>query len=108
MEKTMNTNKITIYVTIIAILLIISVPTIYKVVKTNHEKLYLVTEKLVIENAEKCIYEKKCNKNKVTLRDLYEKGYLKDEVIDPVSKTVYSKESYVLIKKDSSTFYPTV
>ena len=41
----MNINKIVIYVTIISSFLIISIPTFYKIIKTNEEKLYIVNEK---------------------------------------------------------------
>lgn len=102
----MNTNKIVVYITIIAILIIVGVPTFYKVVKDNHEKLYIVTNKLVIESAERCYYEEKCENEKVTLKELYEKEYIKKEVIDPVSKIVYDEMSYVEIKEKDSTFFP--
>ena len=52
----MNINKIVIYVTIISMFLIISIPTFYKIVYTNEEKLYLVNEKKVTESAYKCYY----------------------------------------------------
>ena len=63
----MNTNKIVIYVTIIAITLIIFVPTFYKVVSINQQRLNEVNEKLVTENAFRCYYEGKCQNNIVTL-----------------------------------------
>ena len=50
----MNTNKIVIYVTIIAITLIIAVPTLYKVVSINQYRLNEVNEKLVTESAFRC------------------------------------------------------
>lgn len=53
----MNTNKIVIYVTIIAITLIIAVPTFHKVVSINQQRLNEVNEKLVTENAFRCYYE---------------------------------------------------
>ena len=55
----MNTNKIVIYVTIIAITLIIAVPTFYKVININQQRLNEVNEKLVTENAFRCYYEGK-------------------------------------------------
>ena len=102
----MNTNKIVIFITIFAIIIIIAVPTFYKVVKENHRRLYLVTNKLVTESAERCYYESKCLSKKVTLQELYEKGYLKQEIIDPVTKVVYLNESYVEINEKDSTFFP--
>jgi len=101
----MTISKIMIYVTILAILLIIGVPTVYKVINNNYEKLYLVNEKLVVESASKCYYEGKCQEKTVTLKELYEYKYLQDDIIDPVTKVVYSHQSYVVLKKGESIFY---
>lgn len=102
----MNLNKIVIYLTVIAIIAIIAIPTSIKVVSENHEKLYLVNEKLVTEKARQCIYDGKCKENKVTLKTLYDNMYIKGKVIDPVKKSVYSEESYVIVTKEDATFYP--
>lgn len=102
----MNTNKIVIYITIVALIIMIACPTFYKVVKDNHEKLYVVTNKLIIEAAEKCYYEGNCENKKITLKELYEKKYLTEKVIDPVSKIVYEESSYVEINEKDSTFFP--
>lgn len=102
----MNTNKIVIYVTIIAVIIIVGCPTFYKVMKENHRKLYIVTNKLVIEAAERCYYENVCESNKITLKALYDNNYLEDSVIDPVTKIVYDEMSYVEINEKDSTFFP--
>lgn len=102
----MNTNKIVIYVTIIAVIIIVGCPTFYKVMKENHRKLYIVTNKLVIEAAERCYYENVCDSNQITLKDLYDNNYLEDSVIDPVTKIVYDEMSYVEINEKDSTFFP--
>lgn len=101
----MNTNKIVIWVTILAIVIIVGCPTFYKVIKENHRKLYVVTNKLVIEAAERCYYAQKCDSN-VTLKELYDLNYLEEKVIDPVTKIVYANDSYVQINEKDSTFFP--
>ena len=100
----MNTNKIIIYITIIAIVLLIGIPTFHKVIKENHRKLYIVSEKLITEAATKCYYEEKCKDIKITLKELYDNNYLTEEITDPVTKAVYSDSSYVLLKKDGAKF----
>lgn len=102
----MNLNKIVIYLTVVSIIAIIAIPTAVKVVSENHEKLYLVNEKLVTEKALRCIYDGKCKENKVTLKTLYDNMYIKDKVIDPVKKSVYSEDSYVIISEEGAIFYP--
>lgn len=93
----MNTNKIVIYVTIIAITLIISIPTFYKVININQQRLNEVNEKLVTENAFRCYYEGKCQNKVVTLNDLYNLGYITTDIVNPKTKEIYSKDSYVEI-----------
>ena len=102
----MRSNKTIIYLSIIVCILVIAVPTLYKVIAENHRKLYIVTNKMIIEAANKCFYDDKCPDNKVTLKELYDHGHLKDKVIDPVTKVVYADNSYVILKKEGSTFNP--
>ncbi|MBE6155199.1 MAG: hypothetical protein E7164_00375 [Firmicutes bacterium] len=102
----MNINKIVIYLTIISIVIIVGCPTFYKVIKENHRRLYLVTNKLIIEEAQRCYNQGVCKTNKVTLKMLYDEKYITEKVIDPVTKIVYDENSYVEIKEKDSTFYP--
>ena len=99
----MTTNKITIIGSVIAILLIISIPTIYKVMKNHNDNLYQVVEEKIISAAKKCYYEEKCNDEKIYLKDLYELEYL-DKVSNPITKEYYSDDVYVLRKDDNFTF----
>ena len=97
----MNTNKITIIGSIIAVLLILGIPTIYKVVKNHHNNLYQVVEDKIINSAKKCYYEEKCLNDKIYLSELYELQYL-EKVSDPISKEYYNVESYV--KREDQNF----
>lgn len=100
----MSKNKIVIYTTIIALILIIGCPTIYKVIKNHNNKLYTITEKRIIEAAKKCWDENKCTNTEITLKELYEKEYLTKQA-DPVTKKYYSETSKI-IKKEGIKFYP--
>lgn len=106
MVKAMNTNKIVIYVTLIFSLLVIGIPTFYKVTKNHHSNLELVTQKQILEAAQNCFYEQKCPNDKITLKELYNQKYLVDEVIDPLTKIVYDYNSYVLVDENGFNFYP--
>ena len=83
--------------TIIAITLIISVPTLYKVININQQRLNEVNEKLVTENAFRCYYEGKCQNKIVTLNELYNLGYITQDIVNPKTKEIYSKDSFVEI-----------
>lgn len=99
----MNINKINVIGSIIVILLIITIPTIYKVVKNHQSNLYQVVEQKIINKAKVCYYEEKCNDDKIYLKDLYELGYL-DKINNPVSKEYYNEESYVERKDKNFKF----
>lgn len=100
----MNTNRVVILVSFITCLIIIGVPTLYKVIENNHYRLHEVTEKYIIEAASKCYYEKKCDSRDITLKELYDKKYITEEVIDPVSKIVYNNASFAHVEQNNSYF----
>ena len=81
----MTTNKITIIGSIIVVLLVISIPTIYKVVKSHQDNLYQVVEE------------------KIYLENLYDLEYL-DQVSNPITKENYNVKSYVLVNNNKFEF----
>lgn len=99
----MNTNKSTIVFTCISIILIISIPTIYKVVKKHNNNLYKVTENKIIEAAKRCFYEEKCLDEKIYLRDLYNLKFL-EQVNNPITKEYYNENSYIERNNSKFTF----
>lgn len=99
----MNTNKITIIGTIIIILLIISIPTIYKVIKNHNDNLYQVVEEEIIGAAKKCYYEEVCLNEKILLKELYDLEYL-NSVSDPITKEHYNENSYILRNNNEFEF----
>lgn len=103
--KANNLIRIAIWTTFIAIILIITIPTAYKVVSISRSKATLINEKLITEKAKKCIYDGNCTSNKVTLKTLYDLEYIKNKIVNPYDKTLYSEDSYVIITKEGSTFY---
>lgn len=103
----MSINKTVICLTIFTILLIIGIPTASKVINSYNDKKMIVTEKYIVESAERCFFEKVCTNKKVTLKDLYNNHYIKEQMINPISKEVYSEDSYIEISKKESQFYPS-
>lgn len=85
------------------ILLLTIVITIIKVVKNHNEKLLEVTDKYIVEQAKKCVNEKKCLEDKITLQTLYDLEYL-EKIANPVTKKYYNNESYVLKEENNYTF----
>lgn len=94
-------NKKIISITIIAIIIIIAGGTAYKVNKSHKDKLMYVSELYIIEHTKLCYNEKKCTTDVVTLKNLYDLSYLKNEV-NPVTKEYYNENSY--IKKEENNY----
>lgn len=90
----MNRNKTIIYITVVALVLIILIPTIYTIVKKHNDRLINVTYKRIEEATRECYLDGKCMDEKTTLKKLYENDYLKKES-DPITKEYYNEESYV-------------
>ncbi len=99
----MNTNRISIITTVCTLIILISVPTIYKLFKIHDANLNAVVEKLVIETAKECYYTKECTSDKIYLKDLYALNKL-ERVSNPITKEYYNEESYVLRSGDDFEF----
>lgn len=97
----MNRNKFIINVTVIGIVLIILIPTIYTIIKKHNDRMLRVTYNRIEEAAEKCAKEEKCGDEKITLKELYDKNYLEKES-NPITKEYYNENSYV--KKDKENY----
>lgn len=81
-------------ITVIACLLIITIPTVYKVIKDHQTKLYAVLEKAIVEASEKCWNKGDCKNETITLKELYDLKYLEKQ-INPVTKKVYDQASTI-------------
>jgi len=101
----MNTNRITVIGSIVAIILLISIPTVYKVIKNHQSHLIKVVEDKIISAAKECYYEEKCIEDKITLKDLYSLNYL-EKMSNPISKEYYNEKSYVEKKENKFIFIP--
>ena len=99
----MNRSKFVINVTIIGIVLIILIPTVYKIVVEHNDRLLKVTTKRIEEAAKNCKLDEKCTNDKITLKELYDKKYLKKES-NPITKKYYNEESYVKVNKNNYKF----
>lgn len=105
MVRDMTTNKVMIIGTIIIVILMISLPTIYYVIKDYQSNLLRVVENKIISAAKECYYEDICQDEKITLDFLYQKNFL-EKASNPITKEYYNINSYVLRKDKTFTFYP--
>ena len=87
------TKKILV-LTIFIILGMIIFPTVYKIYENNNQNKILVVEKEFMYNAKSCYNKGDCE-SKITLKDLYDKKYLKDKLTNPLTKKYYNETSYI-------------
>jgi len=92
MEVKMTKKVITL--TIIIILGMIVFMTAYKVYKNHNAHLILVVEKEFVYQSTLC-HKKNICQEIVTLKDLYEAGFMKDKLSNPITKEYYQDDSYV-------------
>lgn len=99
----MKSFKIIFATFLLSVLLIVSF-SILKVQKRHDEMVILVSEKKITEAAMNCYFDDQCLfDDKVTLGELIQKGYLKEEV-NPITKMYYSHDSYVEKKENTYLF----
>lgn len=87
-------NKKVIIITIAVIAGMIIIPTIYKIHENHNNKLLLVVEEEFHYYAKQCYLNDECTST-VTLKDLYDKGYLEDKLTNPINKKYYDEESSI-------------
>ncbi len=95
----MGKNRIWIYTTTLIVIVLIGVPSTYKVVKKHNERMLKNTVQKIIEKAKDCYYNNSCVEEKITLEELYEKTGL-SEMNNPITKKIYNQESYVSVVED--------
>jgi competence protein ComGC len=85
MEKT--SNYFLISITIILLLAIITTKTVMALNERHEEKSIYAMKTKVEYYAKRCYLENNCT-GTITLNDLYTKGYITSEVVDPITKEV--------------------
>ena len=87
-------NKKVIIITIAVIAGMIIIPTIYKVHMEHNEHLLEVVENEFHYYAKECFLNDECT-NTVTLKELYDKGYMEEKLTNPINKKYYDEESNI-------------
>lgn len=87
-------NKKVIILTIAVIVGMIVIPTIYKIHENHNDKLIQVVEKEFSYYAKKCFLNDECG-NIVTLKNLYDSGYINERLSNPITKKYYDDASFI-------------
>ena len=94
----MSKNKFIIFVTIVAITLMLGIPTYSKVHNNHKTRVYMTLKEKLKTKAIQCWSENKCESDTIYLKDLYSNNYL-DKLIDPMTNKEVNENSY--IQKDN-------
>ena len=98
----MEKEKVSIWYLVLALLIVLIIIGAKKSLDNHHEKEYLVVHSRILESAKKCYLDEKCE-GEITLKDLYDKGYLEVQV-DPATKENMNEELCIKYEKDRAVF----
>ena len=98
----MEKKKINYLYIIIGILLILLTLGGVKTLKNHHEKEYLVINNKILEKSKECYLKKECD-GEITLKDLYDKGYL-DTQFDPITKEQMDQNTCIKFENNKASF----
>jgi len=98
-----NLNRVLTIVTIAILIMAIAIPAVITVRNRHNERLLYATTMKIREKALLCFHREECLETKITLRQLYDLGYL-EEIAHPITKEYYSEDSYVLINGSKTQF----
>jgi len=97
-------NKTIFFLTLIAILLIIAIPTINTVNQIHVERLLKVESLKIKERALNCFMENECKEENITLKELIEKNYI-TRGIDPRTDEYFKDDVYVIIENQEAALF---
>lgn len=81
-------------ITIVVTCLIIIIASLVKIRNNQNEKLIYAMESKIKYYAKRCYLEEKCSGD-ITLKDLYEKEYLSDNIVNPVTKEIIDENTLI-------------
>ncbi len=100
----MISNRTIFLITLLAIVMIITVPTIIRINDTHTERLLKVETLKIKEKALLCEVKGECKEEKITLKYLIDNKYL-TRGIDPRTKEYFKDDVYVILKDGKATLF---
>ena len=99
MEKKKISNYMIFVVTLIIIVVIVTTQTVLVINRRHEEKLIYAMHSKVEYYAKRCYLTNIC-KDTITLSVLYENEYIKEELVDPITKEVISPDLEIKYEND--------
>ncbi len=103
-KKSKISNYTIIGLTIIILVGILTYNVITKIIKERNIKLDRVLTTKIIYYSKRCYLEEKC-KSELTIQDLYNNGYISDELIDYTNNAVIDPLTKISVKNNEVTIY---
>jgi len=91
-------------ITVVILIGTIAIPAVITVQNRHNERLLYATTMKIKERAKTCFHKEECLETKITLKKLYELGYL-EPMAHPITKEYYNENSYVLISESRLDFF---
>lgn len=102
-KKGFTLIELLVVIVILSILGIIAVSTIDKNIKDGRVKTCKAQEKNIIEGAKMYSVDNPNNDGNVNIEILKNMGYIKDDLVNPMTDETYNDETFVIISYDEST-----
>ena len=103
-KKSKISNYTIIGLTIIILVGILTYNVITKIIKERNIKLDRVLTNKITYYSKRCYLEEKC-KSELTIQDLYNNGYISDELIDYTNNAVIDPLTKISVKNNEVTIY---
>lgn len=96
-------NKVVISFTVVIIFLMIFIPTFNKVKEDKTNSYLTVLKNKIIYAAQECWNHDLCKNDKLTIKELYNSGYLATPQVNPKTKENLNEDSYIVRNNNELT-----
>ena len=98
----MERKKNNLFFVVLGVLVVLLVLAGFKALENHHEKEYQVLHNRILEAAKDCYLKKECQEE-ITIKDLYDKNYLKKQV-DPVTKEFIDETTCIKFENNEAKY----
>ena len=98
----MERKRNNLFFAVLGVLVVLLILAGFKTLDDHHEKEYQVIHYRILEAAKECFLKGDCE-GEITVKDLYDKDYLKKQ-IDPVTKEDFDATKCIKFEKNEAKF----
>ena len=100
MEKKRISNLSILVFVILVLALVVGIKTFLQITKTHEDRLIYSLHTNTEYYAKRCYLENKCE-GEVTIQKLYDENYIKNELVNPITKEVIKPETKITYENET-------